>query len=521
MTTHTKTPASGLIVDRRELLAGAAALGLSTAFAQPTLAADTPKKGGTLRLGMEGGSASDSLDPRTYADSIPIQYAAALWNYLVEIDAKGNATPELAESWEAKAGAAEWTFKLRTGVHFTSGKEFDADDAIYSINLHRGETKSPAKDLLATITDIKKVDAHTITIVLSGGNADLPFVLSDYHMIMVPNGFTDFSKPDGTGHYTLETWEPGVRLLFKAKKGDYWKAGRGNFEAVELRYILDAAARTQALITGQVDAVNRLDPKTAGLVSKNPNVNVGRSKGTGLRYAFVAHRDTKPFDNADVILGLKYGIDRQKIVDTVFAGYASLGNDHLIGQTNKYFDASLPQRPYDPDKAAFHFKKAGITGPFDLEVSEGAFSGATDSAVLFQESLKKAGANLNVKRVSGDGYWSNVWLKSPFCAVYWGSRPTADLQNSQTFLSTASWNDSNWKREDFDKIIVAARAELDETKRKKLYADAQAMVSNDAGMICFAVSDFLDGYSKKLRGNEPHARYDLNDGRLAEKGWFA
>ncbi|MFX6876785.1 hypothetical protein ABTH39_19675, partial [Acinetobacter baumannii] len=89
-------------------------------------------------------------------------------------------------------------------------------------------------------------------------------------------------------------------------------------------------------------------------------------------------------------------------------------------------------------------KKAGIGGAkIDLEVSEGAFSGATDCAVLYQEAMKKAGIELNVKRVSGDGYWSNVWLKSPFCAVYWGGRPSADNQLAQTFLSTANWNDTN------------------------------------------------------------------------------
>ena len=181
----------------------------------------------------------------------------------------------------------------------------------------------------------------------------------------------------------------------------------------------------------------------------------------------------------------------------------------------------MPQRPYDPDRAAFHFKKAGIHGPFELLVSEGAYSGATDAAILFQESLKRAGATLDIKRVSGDGYWDNVWLKQPFCAAYWNSRPTADAQLSTTFLSDAAWNDSRWKRADFDRLVIAARAELDETKRRKLYSDAQRMVSDDAGMICFAVSDFLDGHGKNLRGVESHPRFDLSDGRLAEKGWFA
>jgi peptide/nickel transport system substrate-binding protein len=513
---------NGLMVDRRQLLAAAAALGLSTQFGTRAAHAEEPVKGGMLRLGMEGGSASDSLDPTTYADSIPIAYSLMFWNCLVEIGADGTAQGEVLESWEAKPGATEWVFNVRKDLVFGSGKALTADDVIFSINMHRGEnTKSPSKPLLEPITEIKKLTDHQIAITLSSGNADLPYVLSDYHLLVVPDGTTDFSKPDGTGAYTLESWEPGVRVLAKRKDGAYWKAGRGNFDSVELRYILDAAARTQALITGQVDAVNRLDPKTAGLVMKSNGINVVRTPGTGFRYAFVAHVDKEPFNNADLMMALKLSIDRQKIVDNVFAGFASIGNDHLIAPNNPFFDPALPQHAYDPAKAAELYKKSGHSGPVNLKVSEGAFSGATDAAVIFQESAKAAGIELNVERVSGDGYWDNVWLKEPFSAVYWGTRPTADLAYSTTFLSDAPWNDTKFQNAEFDKIIVAARAEIDNAKRKEMYAQAQKIVAEQAGMICFAIGDFLDGYSTKVRGNDPHARYDLNDQRLAEKGWFA
>lgn len=517
-----ETTASGILLDRRQILGGASAVGLGAMLgAGPAAAQGAPKKGGNLRLGMEGGSASDSLDPRTYADSIPIAYSLMFWNTLVEIGTDGKATPELAESWETKPGAAEWVFNLRKGITFTSGKTFDADDVIHSINLHRGETKSPAKGILEAITEMKKLSATQVQFKLKDGNADFPFILSDYHLIMVPAGTTDFSKPDGTGAFTLAEWQPGVRVVAKRKPGNYWKPGRGNFDSVEIKYIGDAAARTQALVTGQVDAVNRLDPKTVGLLSKNKNIKISRTKGTGNRFAFVALVDGAPYNNKDAMLGLKYAIDRQKIVDNVFSGYATIGKDHTIGPANEFHDHSLKAKAYDPDKAKFHFKKAGISGPFELQVSEGAYTGATDSAVLFQESAKKAGADVQVKKVSGDGYWDNVWLKAPFCAVYWGNRPTADLQLSQTFMSNASWNDTHYRNPKLDKLVIDARVETNSTKRKEMYAAAQRMISDEAGMICFAIGDQMDGGSTKLRGLEPHARYDMNDQRLAEKGWFA
>jgi peptide/nickel transport system substrate-binding protein len=68
---------------------------------------------------------------------------------------------------------------------------------------------------------------------------------------------------------------------------------------------------------------------------------------------------------------------------------------------------------------------------------------------------------------------------------------------------------------------MTARAELDEAKRGQMYADAQKLIWEDGGMICFAIGDYLDGYSKKVKGTAPHPHYDMCDQRIAEKGWFA
>ena len=522
MTLKSRQDASSLIVDRRELMKGAAALGLGFggfyALGEPARAADAPRKGGTFRLGMEGGSASDSLDPRTFADSIAESIAYQIYNGLIEIGEDGKAKGELLESWESKPGATEWVFNVRKDITFHSGKTLDADDIIYSINLHRGDTKSAAKDVLSDIKEIKKLSPAQIQITLNQGNFNLPYNLSDFHIYGVPDGLTDFSKPDGTGAYKLVSFEPGVRAATK-NSGHYWKEGRGNFDGVELQYVGDAAARIQALLAGQVDAVNRIDPKMVDIITGSADTQLVQTKGTGNRYCFAALCDTAPYDNLDLRWALKYGIDRNKIVDTVYMGYATVGNDTTVSPMNPYFDKDLPQTTYDPEKAAFHYKHAG-SPKLELKVSEGAFSGATDAGVLYQEAMKQAGIDLTVTRVSGDGYWSNVWLKVPFCAVAWENRPAIDMQLSQTYLSNAAWNDTRWKRPEFDKLVVAARTEENEAKLHQMYNEAQKLIHDDGGMICYAVGDYLDGYAKKVAGVGPHPRFDMCDLRVAEKAWF-
>lgn len=514
-------------VSRRDFIQLAMLAGLTlpaaTALFTQSAHAEEPKKGGNFIIGMEGGSASDSLDPRTYADSVMIAASLAICNNLVEFDEKGTAVGEIFESWEAKPGASEWVFNIRQGVKFSNGKALDAEDIIYSIGIHRGEdTKSPAKGILAPIKEIKVLSPTQIGMTLESGNADLPVLLADYHIIVVPKDFTDWQKLIGTGAYTLESFEPGVRLVFK-NRGDYWKAGRGNFDTVEIRNIQDAAARTAALQSGEIHAANRMDARTVDLLSKDANLNIVRTKGTGNRFCFVSRVTDDPFTNKDLRLALKYGIDREAIIKQVYNGYAVPGNDHILDALNPYYNTAMPQRAYDPDKAAFHFKKAGLaTGTkIELQTSEGAWSTAVDCAQIYQESLKKAGVELTVNKVSADGYWDNVWLKVPFCAVYWGRRLSADASLSLVFGSASDWNDSNWKSPDFDKLIEGARVELDEAKRTEMYFSAQELVAEDGGQMCFAITDYLDGYAKNVMGNAPHARYDLNDNRVAEKGWFA
>jgi len=138
----------------------------------------------------------------------------------------------------------------------------------------------------------------------------------------------------------------------------------------------------------------------------------------------------------------------------------SIGNDHPIGPANQFYAADLPQNDYDPEKAKSLLKKAGLDGlKVDLSAANAAFSGAIDAAQLYQASAKEAGIEINVVQEPDDGYWSNVWLKKPWCACYWSGRATEDWMFSTAYESGVPWNDTFWENARFQELLLTARAE--------------------------------------------------------------
>ena len=512
-------------MDRRTFLAGGTALAGGMALGSGLAGCSVPDEpaasidGGALRLGLAGGASSDSLDPRTYMDWVAINIGYQIMNGLVEIDEHREATPELLESWEPAAGATEWIFNVRRGVLFHNGKTLDADDVIYSVNLHRGDTRSASKGVLENLTDIRKLDSHQIKITLAAGDAELPATLSDYRLLVVPDGFSDWDHPIGTGGYKLESFEPGVRCITR-KARDYWKPNAAHVEAIEVIVVNDAVARINALTSGQVDIVNQVDGRTASLLKRNQKLQIVRSQ-TGHHAVLAMNCERDPYTHNDIRLALKYAIDREHLVKVVLNGYGQVGNDQPVPLTNRNFDPDIPQHTFDPDRARFHLKRAGYsTLKATLQVSEASFSGALDSAVLFQAAAAAAGVTLEVKREPSDGYWSSVWQKAPFCGSYSDGRPTVDAILSKAYKSTSSTNDCHWYRPDFDRLANQARAEVDAGKRKALYGECQRMIWEEGGALIPMFMDHVEAGSSRVQGWKPAPIYDLMGARIGEKVWL-
>jgi peptide/nickel transport system substrate-binding protein len=456
-----------------------------------------------------------------YSQNVARTYA----NSLTEVDTNGQLIPELCESWEASDDAEEWTFKLRKGVEFHNGKTMSADDVIASINHHRGEdTKSAAKPLFEAVEEIVKHDSDTVTFKLAGGNADFPFLVTDYHTLILPakdDGTMDWQSGVGTGAYTIESFEPGVRATYK-KNPNYFKEGRGHFDEVEAIAIIDPNARQNAVTTGEVDVIDRVDLKTVHLLERTPGINILETTGT-LHYTFPMHTDKAPFDNNDVRMALKLAVDREELLQKILRGHGVLGNDHPISPANRFHAGELPQRSYDPDKAKHHLKKAGMENlTVDLSAADAAFLGAVDAAVLMKEHAAKAGITINVVREPNDGYWSNVWTVKPWAACYWGGRPTEDWMFSAAYAEGADWNDTNWKHDKFNKLLVEARATLDEPKRRELYAEMQSIVRDEGGVLVPMFANHVHALRDNVKhGDQVAGNWQLDGNRCAERWWFA
>jgi peptide/nickel transport system substrate-binding protein len=514
-------------IDRREFLAGASALGLSLAaagaLADKALAAE-PKQGGRLRLGIGHGSTTDTQDPATYENLNVQTMGGALHNKLSEVSNTGDLVPELAESWEPTPDAVQWHFTLRQGVEFHNGKTLEAEDVIASFNHHRGEeSKSAAKPIVDPIEEIVADGTDTVVFTLKSGNADFPYIVSDYHLAIMPSkdGKVDATSGIGAGGYTLESFDPGVRTVVK-RFPNYWKSDRAHFDEAELLTILDVVARTNALTTDEIDAMDRVDLKTANMLGRSPGIEIVETSGNA-HYTFAMLTDRPPFDNNDVRLALKYAIDRNALLETILRGRGYLGNDNPIGKANRYraTEDELPQRVYDPDKAKFHLKQAGLDSlTVDLSAADAAFPGAVDAAVLYKEHAAKAGITINVVREPNDGYWSNVWMQKPWCAVYWGGRPTSDWMFSTAYAAGAPWNDTHWENKRFNELLVEARAELDEAKRRAMYVEMQTLVSDDGGVVVPLFNNYVMGVSKKVGHDQMGNNWSLDGFRAIERWWF-
>ncbi|RUW32202.1 MULTISPECIES: ABC transporter substrate-binding protein [unclassified Mesorhizobium] len=509
---------------RRELLkmllaGGAAVAAGSVVLGRATQAvAATPVSGGNFKAAGWSSSTADTLDPAKASLSTDYVRCCSLYNRLTFLDKDGKTQMELAESFDSK-DAKTWTVKLRKGVTFHDGKDLTADDVVFSLKRHLDKAVgSKVAKIAAQMTVFKAVDKSTVEITLADPNADLPTILALHHFMIVADGTTDFSKGNGTGAFVLQTFEPGVRSVVTKNK-NYWKSGKPYLDSFEFIAITDDSARVNALISGDINFAASINPRSMKLLESQQGFEL--SKTTSGNYTDLNIRlDMDPGSKADFVAGMKYLVNREQIVKSALRGLGEIGNDQPVSPANIFHNADLKPKAFDPDKAKFHFQKAGLLGQSIPVVASDAATSSIDMAVIIQAAGADIGMKLDVQRVPSDGYWDNYWLKAP---VHFGNinpRPTPDILFSLLYASNAPWNESQYKSEKFDKLLVEARGLLDQAKRKEIYGVMQGMVSEEAGTIIPAYISNVDALSSKVKGLEANPLGGMMGYAMAEYLWL-
>jgi peptide/nickel transport system substrate-binding protein len=482
------------------LLAGGMQAGLAGGLA--TLAgeahAQTPRRGGRIRVAGAASAVSDTLDPARQANHTDYIRGNMFYNGLTALDGNLVPQPALAEEFTTK-DAKTWVFKLRKGVTFHDGKPLTPADVVFSVLRHKDPaTGSKAKVLADQIEEVTASGPNEVTFRLASPNADLPVILGTFHFHIVKEGTTDFNAGIGTGPYKVKEFKPGVRSI-SVRNENYWKPNRPYLDEIEYVGISDEGARVNALLAGELDLVGSVNSRSVDRVKASGRHAIFESKSTTYT-DLIMRRDQGPGMSPDFVLAMKHLFNREQMIKSIVQGYGVVANDQPISPSNRFYFKGIKQRAYDPEKAKWHVQKANLGGAAIPVVVSPAATNSVEIALVMQHAARQIGLNLDVRRMPADGYWSSHWMKHPVGFGNVNTRPSADLALTLFFKSDAPWNEAGWKNEKFDQLLVAARGETDQARRTQMYADMQVLIHEEGGIGIPMFMSSIDGHVSKLKG---------------------
>jgi peptide/nickel transport system substrate-binding protein len=493
---------------RRAAVGGAVPLagGGLTSLADAALRTSTPKRGGTFRLGVAGGSAKDIVDGQDAINRPDQARIVTAWEPLLEFDRNFQLRfTGLAEEITAN-GATVWTIRVRDGIEFSHGKTLGADDVIYSIRRLVNKKLGLFGGAALSSVDparMKKLDKRTVRLTLKRPDATMLDALGQYVAAIVPVGYSPNAvgraHPNvGTGPYVLKSFTPGNRSVH-VRNRNYWRTGQPYFDEVAIIDFPDANARVNALLGGQVHAITDVPPAQFAVVQRHSGTKMLESPGAP--WAPLCMRvDAAPFTDVRVRQAMRLIANRPQLVAQALAGHGRIGND-LYAPFDPAYNHALPQRRQDIDQAKSLLKAAGRSKlTVDLQTTSDAI-GMTEGAQVFAVQAKAAGVTVNVKNLDNGTFLGN-YLKWAFSTDFWGTRNYLS-QVSAGSLRTSPYNETHWPdkaHERFSGLYKQALGTVNKAKRTAIIHEMQAMEYRYGGYIIWGFNNLLDGYSTKVKG---------------------
>jgi peptide/nickel transport system substrate-binding protein len=461
---------------------------------------------GTLTIAMRG--EIESTHPYLTSDIVGISMRMNIFDNLVDYDWEGKLVPGLAESWTVSNLTVQ--FKLRKGVKFHNGEDFDAESVKASFDhLKSAELKSPAASNVAAVQDIKILDQYTVEMILSRIDARIFDVLANNVSIlpakyMKEAGQAGFiAKPVGTGPFKFVSWTKDDRLVMEANEG-YWEGGykgKPRVKTLIFRPIPTAATRVAELKSGAVDLVHDLPPdQVEPIKSDGLQVIEGRSPVYTWAFFNTTHAKAAALKDARVRQAMNHAVDTATIIKTVLQGHARQLTAGITDLTVGY-DPSLKPFAFDQAKAKDLLKQAGVT-TLDLDADISA-SQKPDSAEAVIAQLKQVGINVKLNPLP-TAVFNDRWVKKQLSPLYFVTWNTFTHPALLDLLAGCKGFISNFCSTEAQKFLDEGGATLDQAAQEAAYKKAVEVFARDPFAIYLDNANNLTGVSKKVQGFKPH-----------------
>ncbi|HWD75756.1 MAG TPA: ABC transporter substrate-binding protein, partial [Solirubrobacteraceae bacterium] len=440
---------SGAVLSAGALLAAcgssSSASSSSTSSSAGTGASSGPiKAGSAISVGATGGGAKDTIDAHLPTADPDIMRCWNLYEPLaVRPPEFGPLQMMVAESLEPEHGKADsWIVKLRPGIEFHNGKTVSAEDVIFSLQriLDPKNPKVGAASIgYIDIKNVKKLSNSQIRIPLKIANATFPDDIGQYFNAIVPVGYNP-AKPVGTGAFMFESFTPGQQSVFK-KFPNYWQSGKPYLDQLTIIDFTDDTARVNALLGGQVLAIDNLPSGQIAQVQGTSGLKVLISQ-TGEWQPFTMRVDAAPFNDVRVRQAMRLIVNRPQMVEQVLSGQGRIAND-MYSPFDPAYDSSLPQRHQDLAQAKSLLKQAGHSGLTVQLTTAPVFQGIVQAAEVFAQQASGAGVTVKLQKLDSGTFYGTNYLKWPFAQDFWATREYLP-QVAQGSLPNSPFNETHW-----------------------------------------------------------------------------
>jgi peptide/nickel transport system substrate-binding protein len=492
---------------RRDACGGALPFVLFIVLNAPAAAVDLPAHGGTLRVGITALSTADALDPAMATTPGGYAIARQIFDTLTEFGTDGRMRMRLAESIVPDGSADNWVVTLRK-ARWQDGKSVTADDVIFTIRriMDRSAPLPPASSLsFIDPAGMIKLDERTVRFKLLFPTMSFADSFASPTLGIVPQGFNP-AHPVGSGPFMLDTMEPGTRVTFTANRS-YWNTGEPFVDRLQIIGFPDSLSEVDALLGGQIDIASSIDPILASLIDKaGARLKIVEYPTSGT-VTWQMNAARKPFDDPRVRQALRLVVDRQQLIDQVYDGHATLGND-IFSPDDEAYDKRLPQRQKNVAAARKLLMAAGYERGLKVELTAAAIQPTVDrqNEVLVQQAAK-AGVEIIVNRVDTASYYGDGYGTYPLSLSFWGQLSIFE-QAAFTIAKDAPYNATHWHDAEYDALYQRALRTVDDGVRIDLVHRMQAIEYERGPYIVAAFLNNVSGYDARLTGYRPYPNCD-------------